>query len=160
MHRVRSGHSPAGLERIVYSKLLQDAQADMDRCQTELRRLTDLSKEITRQQELLEAYMAGIRCIMSPIYTLPQEILGEIFKYVCCSGNIVGVNCIPDSYYPYDQRMPTLTISRVCIRWYNLVTTMPVLWSSFGTRDLNSSYTPFFFKLFLERSHLHPICHR
>ncbi|KAE9410011.1 hypothetical protein BT96DRAFT_776500, partial [Gymnopus androsaceus JB14] len=136
-------------------KLLQDAQADIDRCQTELHRLADLSKEITRQQELLEAYVAGIRCIMSPIYTLPQEILGEIFKYVCCSGDIVGVNCISDS--PYDRRMPTLTISRICTRWYNLATSMPVLWSSFGTRDLNSPYTPFLFKLFLERSRLHPI---
>ncbi|KAE9409990.1 hypothetical protein BT96DRAFT_783561, partial [Gymnopus androsaceus JB14] len=80
--RVRSGYSAEGLsERAVYSKLLDDAQTDLDRCQSELRRLQDLSREIEAHQKLLEAYMAGIRCIMSPIRKLPQEMLGEIFQY-------------------------------------------------------------------------------
>ncbi|KAE9402166.1 hypothetical protein BT96DRAFT_780881, partial [Gymnopus androsaceus JB14] len=111
-------------ERAVYSKLLDDAQTDLDRCQSELRRLQDLSREIEAHQKLLEAYMAGIRCIMSPIYKLPQEMLGEIFQYVCCGDT--DTNCI--SYCGTDQ-LPTLTLSRVCIRWYRLVTETPVLWS-------------------------------
>ncbi|KAE9409970.1 hypothetical protein BT96DRAFT_912867 [Gymnopus androsaceus JB14] len=90
IRRVRSGYSPYGLERALYSKLLEDAQEEMDRCQTELRRLQELSKAMEAQQELLGTYMAGIRCMMSPIYKLPQEMLGEIFQYICCGG--MGVN--------------------------------------------------------------------
>ncbi|KAE9400937.1 hypothetical protein BT96DRAFT_992491 [Gymnopus androsaceus JB14] len=33
IRRVRSGYSPDGSERAVHSKLLDDAQRDMDRCQ-------------------------------------------------------------------------------------------------------------------------------
>ncbi|KAE9409919.1 hypothetical protein BT96DRAFT_984252 [Gymnopus androsaceus JB14] len=92
IHRMRCGYSPDGLERAVYSQLLDDAQTDLDRCQSELRRLQDLSREIEAQQKLLEAYMAGIRCMMSPIYKLPQEMLGEIFQHICCGDT--GVNHI------------------------------------------------------------------
>ncbi|KAE9409893.1 hypothetical protein BT96DRAFT_806178, partial [Gymnopus androsaceus JB14] len=81
MRRVRSGHSFDGLEHAAYSKVLADAQEDMDRCQTEICRLQDLSRTIEAQKEFIASYMAGIRCIMSPISNVPQEILGEIFKY-------------------------------------------------------------------------------
>ncbi|KAE9409888.1 hypothetical protein BT96DRAFT_784934, partial [Gymnopus androsaceus JB14] len=81
MRRVRSGYSPDELERAVYSKMLDSAQTDIDRCQSELDRLQNLTKEIETRRELLEACVVGIRSIMSPIRILPVELLGEIFKY-------------------------------------------------------------------------------
>ncbi|KAE9409948.1 hypothetical protein BT96DRAFT_782407, partial [Gymnopus androsaceus JB14] len=132
-------------------KLLDDAQADMDRCQSELRRLRDLLKEIETRQDVLGAYIACVRSAMSPIHKLPQEMLGEIFKYVCCGD--IGVNCI---WEDGKQQLPTITLSRVCIRWYNLVNSIPGLWSSFGIRDSDSANFSLF-DLFLERSRSHPI---
>ncbi|KAE9409580.1 hypothetical protein BT96DRAFT_789278, partial [Gymnopus androsaceus JB14] len=118
-------------ERAVYSKLLDDAQTDLDRCQTELRRLQDMSREMEAQKQLLEAYMAGIRCIMSPIYKLPQEMLGEIFQYLCCGDIDANRIC-----YNRNDQLPTFTLSRVCIRWYRLVAATPALWSSFEIESL------------------------
>ncbi|KAE9409949.1 hypothetical protein BT96DRAFT_1012247, partial [Gymnopus androsaceus JB14] len=152
IRRVRSGYSPDVSERAVYSKLLEDAQEEMDRCQTELRRLQELSQAIEAQQELLGTYMAGIRCIMSPIYKLPQEMLGEIFQYVCCGDISANRIC----YYRRDQ-LPTLTLSRVCIRWYRLVTAMPVLWSSFAIDSLDKPVSSSLLNMFLARSRSHPI---
>ncbi|KAE9409992.1 hypothetical protein BT96DRAFT_805823, partial [Gymnopus androsaceus JB14] len=149
---MRSGYSPDGLERAVYSKLLDNAQTDLDRCQSELRRLQDLSREIEAQKELLEAYMAGISCIMSPIHKLPQEMLGEIFQYLCCGD--IGANRIHTADL---RRLPTLILSCVCIRWYGLVTTMPALWSSFAICSLDSPSTSSLVDLFLARSRSHPI---
>ncbi|KAE9393750.1 hypothetical protein BT96DRAFT_796887, partial [Gymnopus androsaceus JB14] len=97
----------------------------------ELHRLQSLSRELEAQRDLLEAYMAGIRSIMSPIHKLPLELLGEIFKYICCGD--IGINCIISEA---EKQLPTLAVSGVCIRWYNLVTSMPALWSSFGSKAL------------------------
>lgn len=152
IHRVRSGYSPDELERAVYSKLLDDTQTEMYHCQSELRRLRDLTGTLEAQEKLLKAHMAGIRSIMSPIQKLPQEILDEIFKYICCSGD-TNPNWISRD----EKHLPTITISRVCIRWYNLVMSTPALWSSFGTQDFGSSSTSSLFDRFLERSRFHPI---
>ncbi|KAE9410228.1 hypothetical protein BT96DRAFT_367176 [Gymnopus androsaceus JB14] len=121
----------------------------MDRCQLELRRL---QRELEAQQDLLEVYMTGIRSAMSPIHQLPPELLGEIFKYICCGD--IGINCIISKS---EKQLPTLVISGVCSRWYNVVNSMPVLWSSFGSKALDSPSTLSHLKLFLERSRLHPL---
>ncbi|KAE9395552.1 hypothetical protein BT96DRAFT_1021895 [Gymnopus androsaceus JB14] len=152
IRRVRSGYSPDGSERAVYSKQLDDAQRDMDRCQSELHRLQSLSRELVAQQDLLRVYMAGIRSIISPIHKLPLELLGEIFEYICCGD--IGINCIISKA---EKRLPTLAVSGVCVRWYNVVTSMPMLWSSFGSKAMDNPSTPSLFKVFLERSRLHPI---
>ncbi|KAE9409945.1 hypothetical protein BT96DRAFT_984277 [Gymnopus androsaceus JB14] len=91
---------------------------------------------------------------MPHIYKLPQEMLGEIFRHICCGDT--GVNRISNDDDAEDQ-LPTLRLSRVCTRWYRLVTLMPTLWSSFRSQALNSPSTPSLFNMFLERSHLHPI---
>lgn len=152
LRNVRSGCSPDGVGRVVYSNLVADVLRDAERCQSELLRLQDLSNAIEEQQQLLFVYLAGIRSLESPIHKLPSEILVEVFKYVCCDGT--GANCI---LLDDEKRLPTLTLSRVCIRWYDLITSTPVLWSSFGTQDLDSSHNLSLFKVFLERSHFHPI---
>ncbi|KAE9409958.1 hypothetical protein BT96DRAFT_805885, partial [Gymnopus androsaceus JB14] len=124
LHRVRSGYSPDRSEHSVYSELLENAQQDLDHCQSELRRLRDLWKKMETQRDVLRAYIAGFRSIMSPIHRLPVELMGEIFQYICCGD--IGANCILEVGKP---RIPTITLSCVCISWYNMVTSMPVLWS-------------------------------
>ncbi|KAE9409950.1 hypothetical protein BT96DRAFT_969709 [Gymnopus androsaceus JB14] len=42
-------------------------------------------------------------------------------------------------------------------KWYNLVTSMPVLWSSFGSHALTDASTSSLFNVFLQRSQSHPI---
>ncbi|KIK67784.1 hypothetical protein GYMLUDRAFT_105400, partial [Collybiopsis luxurians FD-317 M1] len=107
-----------------YHKLLDDAQSDWDHCQGELTRLRELCTVIEGYQNALQLYMASIRSLRSPIHMLPPEILTEIFEYVCCGQT--GTNHYD---FAHDYRLPTIILSRVCSRWHNLVTSMPVLWS-------------------------------
>ncbi|KAE9410010.1 hypothetical protein BT96DRAFT_1012287 [Gymnopus androsaceus JB14] len=81
---------------------------------------------------MLGAYIACVRSTMSPIRILPVELLGEIFKYVCCGD--IGTNQISEA----EKRLPTLTLSRAS-----------------AVNDPNP-FTPLF-DMFLECSHSLPI---
>ncbi|KAE9410314.1 hypothetical protein BT96DRAFT_1067073, partial [Gymnopus androsaceus JB14] len=88
----------------------------------------------------------------APIRRLPQDVLGEIFKLVSCkhpSNNSVGRNG--------SHSLATLALSQVCSRWYNMVVSMPALWSSFqfGSKQLQKPHP--MIPLFLERSRLHKL---
>ncbi|KAF5393136.1 hypothetical protein D9757_001300 [Collybiopsis confluens] len=132
--------------------LLENAQGDWDRCQNELTRLRELCRVVEGHQNVLQLYIKGIHSLKSPVHLLPPEILCQIFEYICCDR--IGTNKFESAT---DVYLPTITLSRVCIGWYNLVTSMPVLWSSFGYRDDPSPPAQKLFTTFLERSQQHPI---
>ncbi|KAJ3717775.1 hypothetical protein C8R42DRAFT_152552 [Lentinula raphanica] len=126
LERSRSGYNPsANSERETYVGMLDEARYEIERCRSELRRLE-------KQQRLLQTYYeAGIRNILSPIHSLPLEILGLIFQYVCCGKDARDV---ANDYHfcPFGiklelQRLPTFDVSGVCIRWHRIVASMPVL---------------------------------
>ncbi|KAJ3972158.1 hypothetical protein EV361DRAFT_160021 [Lentinula raphanica] len=155
LERSRSGYNPSASECKAYLGMLDQARSELGCYQSELRRLRELTQKLEKQQRLLQAFEAGIRHILSPIQILPEEILGVIFQYACCGKDATDIanNYDPTPYGTKHRLFPTLDMSSVCIRWYRLVTSMPVLWTSFGTIGYNSK-SDLMVRTFLERSRL------
>ncbi|KAJ3822716.1 hypothetical protein F5880DRAFT_1507553 [Lentinula raphanica] len=81
LERSRSGYNPTPSERKAYLGMLDEARYEIERRETELRRLQEMIPRLEEQIQLLQAYEAGIKHIISPIQSLPLEILGVIFQY-------------------------------------------------------------------------------
>ncbi|KAJ3717770.1 hypothetical protein C8R42DRAFT_676591 [Lentinula raphanica] len=150
----RSGYNPTPSERKAYLGMLDEARYEIDRRETELRRLREATQRLEEQKMLLQAYEAGVKHILSPIQNLPLDILGVIFQYVCCGKDATD---IANNYLTVvwrgekTNRLPSFDLSSVCIRWYSSVTSMPMLWTSFGN-DGYDSISQSLVKTFLERS--------
>ncbi|KAJ3828334.1 hypothetical protein F5880DRAFT_1608525 [Lentinula raphanica] len=152
----RSGYYPTATERVAYLGMLEETRNEIERFETELRRLREVSQKLEKQKMLLQGYEAGIRHVISPIQRLPLEILGVIFQFACCGKDATDV---PNDYRRYqnnNDRLPTFDINRVCNRWYKLVSSMPILWTSFGN-DGCDSRSQSLVRIFLERSRSHLI---
>ncbi|KAJ3968876.1 hypothetical protein EV361DRAFT_870495 [Lentinula raphanica] len=150
----RSGYNPTPSEHKAYLGMLDEARYEIDRRETELRRLREATQRSEEQKMLLQAYEAGVKHILSPIQNLPLDILGVIFQYVCCGKDATD---IANNYLTVvwrgkkTNRLPSFDLSSVCIRWYSFVTSMPTLWTSFGN-DGYDSISQSLVKTFLERS--------
>ncbi|KAJ3968877.1 hypothetical protein EV361DRAFT_951950 [Lentinula raphanica] len=135
----RSGHSPHASERESYLEMLTKVRIGLERCEIELRRLERVKQKVEKQKMLLQASEAGIKHVISPIQSLPLDILGVIFQYVCCGKDATNIadmcNSYSNPYYKLKKRLPTFGVSSVCSRWYHAVKSMPMLWTSFGIND-------------------------
>ncbi|KAJ3768578.1 hypothetical protein FB446DRAFT_751144 [Lentinula raphanica] len=150
--RSRSGYNPTASERLTYLAKLEETRCEIDRHEKELRRLREVTQKLEEQQRLLQAFEGGIKRMISPIQSLPLEILGVIFQYVCCGKDATDI-ANNYNFRPYEtkRRLPTFDVSSVCIRWHRLVTSMPILWTSFGNDGFNSKSQSLVLT-FLERS--------
>ncbi|KAJ3715491.1 hypothetical protein C8R42DRAFT_221995 [Lentinula raphanica] len=148
--RSRSGYSPTASERLAYLGKLDETRCEIERHQEELRRLREATQKLEEQQRLLQAFDAALRHIISPIQSLPLELLGLIFQYVCCGKDATDIaNNL--RHYETKPRLPTFDVSGVCIRWHQLVSSMPILWTSFGS-DGRDPKSPSLVRTFLEHS--------
>ncbi|KAJ3853114.1 hypothetical protein EV368DRAFT_81893 [Lentinula lateritia] len=151
---IRTGHYPFGQESTEpYTKLMDATRDYVEQCDSVLGRLDAMRIAVEEQRDYLLLLSRTVDSIISPIYKLPLEILGEIFTNVCCGD--IGVNGLSREG---KRRYPTLDLSRVCSKWRNMVISMPVLWTSLGIdryRSLTAAYP--FFKRFLGRSSFHPV---
>ncbi|KAJ3757611.1 hypothetical protein EV360DRAFT_13474, partial [Lentinula raphanica] len=124
-----------------------ETQINLNRCQKEINRLNELSSSLAAVQGLLERNKALIISILSPIQTLPDDILGEIFKYVCFDFHVFLNDTVPNSI-----------LSQVCYRWHNLVSSMPILWSSLRFReDFHEAKGQCLMDIYLRRSIPYPL---
>ncbi|KAJ3741537.1 hypothetical protein DFH05DRAFT_1506481 [Lentinula detonsa] len=145
---VRAGYYPFGSERAAYDKLLGDTQVELDRCQKEIDRLEILRNKLIASTQLLQANKRLIHSILSPIHKLPLDLLGNIFEHVC--DGMINISGFDPS------NVPTLKLSRVCYRWRSLVSSTPILWSTFYFCESEDDH-PKLLPLFLRRSHPCPI---
>ncbi|KAJ4479229.1 hypothetical protein J3R30DRAFT_3702376 [Lentinula aciculospora] len=145
LHCVRSGHYPSE-----HPGLLDEARADIEHCDSVLLWLDNTRVAIEEQREHLALLVRAADSTRSSIHKLPPEILSEVFEHLCCGD--VGVNFISQN----TTQLPTLILNQVCHRWRVLVTSMPVLWSSFGCDSLITTGC-FLLDCFFERSSPHPI---
>ncbi|KAJ3917032.1 hypothetical protein F5877DRAFT_80335 [Lentinula edodes] len=155
VQHVRSGLRVTSLQRCRYEDSLDDAQGYIDQYQKEITRLRDAMHSIEEQQKFLTAYADGLEHLLAPINRLSEDILVEIFKYVCCED--AGANYI--DYTVWRKPLPTLTLRGVCSRWFRFIGNTPVLWSCFGIRCVarNRDNLGPSFSSFLTRSQFHPI---
>ncbi|KAJ7134084.1 hypothetical protein C8R43DRAFT_929815 [Mycena crocata] len=98
---------------------------------SELKRYDALLDQISSQRAAVEALHNKYRALLSPIRTLPPEILLHIFRL------IEPVNWSPPLEYAQWKKQPIRNIAYACSRWYNLVMGTPSLWSTI-TVDLRS----------------------
>ncbi|KAJ3715209.1 hypothetical protein C8R42DRAFT_726139 [Lentinula raphanica] len=145
---LRSGYNHLDAESSAkYDRLFQETQINLNRCQKEINRLNELSSSLAAVQGLLERNKALIISILSPIQTLPDDILGEIFKYVCFDFHVFLNDTVPNSI-----------LSQVCYRWHNLVSSMPILWSSLRFReDFHEAKGQCLMDIYLRRSIPYPL---
>ncbi|KAJ3976193.1 hypothetical protein EV361DRAFT_885038 [Lentinula raphanica] len=157
LEKSRSGYNLNAAERIAYLEMLEETRNEIERFETELHRLREVAKKLQEQKMFLHAYEAGIRHVISPIQRLPLEILGLIFQYVCCGKNATDIaNDHNVCSYGITIRLPTIDMSSVCIKWYRTVSSMPILWTSFGHDGFGSGpISQSLVRNFLERSRLH-----
>ncbi|KAF9073948.1 hypothetical protein BDP27DRAFT_1317723 [Rhodocollybia butyracea] len=143
INEIRSGVPPSPSRLVDLVKLVFETRSILDCYEAELERLKGLTNLIEGRMTRIRLYREGILYMKAPVRRLPQEVLGEIFKLICCdreSNVIVG----------RQANLRPLMISQVCSRWHDLVTSMPALWSSF-TVDSEKLKAPVFL-LFMERS--------
>ncbi|KAJ3839918.1 hypothetical protein F5878DRAFT_724162 [Lentinula raphanica] len=153
LEHARSGYTPTSSERVAYLGKLEEARHEIERFEIELRRLREVTQKLEEQQRFLQAYVAGIQHITSAIQRLPLEILGIIFRYVCCGKDATDIvnNYQTSGPYALTTRLPTLDVSSVCSRWYKFVTSTPIFWTSFGHDD-DSFVSRNLVRTFLKRS--------
>ncbi|KAJ4492108.1 hypothetical protein C8J55DRAFT_486022 [Lentinula edodes] len=93
---------------------------NLDRCQNKLDCRVDVHETLEAHKQFLEAHIALISSLCSPIRKLPRELLEDIFEYVCCTG--VGNHIAPGARYYRDQRrkvrsnvarLPTLDLCQI-----------------------------------------------
>lgn len=157
MDITRSGRPPnSAIERSTLARQLQDTQKDIDRCQSELDRLRELTEALETQKQLLLAHCDRIHSIIaSPIRTLPRELLVEIFSYLCLPEFSTFISNVAAK-----SILPVLVISQVCIGWHKPVNGTPALWSSFSINLWRCKQAPVevsIQKLLLHNSGSHPI---
>ncbi|KAJ3768573.1 hypothetical protein FB446DRAFT_265241 [Lentinula raphanica] len=150
----RSDYNPDPSDCQTYLRMLEETRSEIERRETELRRLQEVALRLEEQKLLLQAYEAGIKDITSPIRKLPLDILGLILQYVCCGQDATDIANMynSNSYHKLKKRLPTFDVRSVCSRWYDAVPKMPILWTSFGSNGYNVGKSQSFIRTFLERS--------
>ncbi|KAG7100130.1 hypothetical protein E1B28_001910 [Marasmius oreades] len=96
----------------VVTQFLCDIEIEVDRIQTDIYALEN-------RRDRLKGMARLYRSLLSPIYTIPQEILTRIFTF-CCQENVLSPLSAPE----------VIQISMVCGRWRDIVFSSPALWSS------------------------------
>ncbi|KAJ7599860.1 hypothetical protein C8J56DRAFT_846510, partial [Mycena floridula] len=103
-------------------QLLRGVNDDLRRCEAELRKQKAYIISLENQKKMLEQHVSGYQSLLSPIRTIPPEILRAIVSNAC-----VGVESNVD-----DLRIsiPALTLAGVCTRWRDIAFSTPECWSA------------------------------
>ncbi|KAF9063707.1 hypothetical protein BDP27DRAFT_1334733, partial [Rhodocollybia butyracea] len=108
-------------------ELLPLADKDIEDHDFEIRRLRHQIMIIEQQKQQLEAQRAKLRALVSPVRTLPNEILSRILQHVC----IYDYDDDEDGVHtPFIAHFPAMVLSSVCSRWRQLALSSPSLWAS------------------------------
>ncbi|KAL0064154.1 hypothetical protein AAF712_008876 [Marasmius tenuissimus] len=97
---------------------LRDAEQHHKECKAEIKKYNALLLMLESRTEGMEKTIEKYRSLLSPIHRLPSDVLLEIFKPYCRVNNLDG-KAMP----------PTLTLSMVCGRWWEVVLASPSLWT-------------------------------
>ncbi|KAE9403983.1 hypothetical protein BT96DRAFT_787981, partial [Gymnopus androsaceus JB14] len=87
--------------------------------ETEVESLDAQISEWTSRRNAKLAELASLTNILSPIGRVPQEILSEIFLFVCLSD---------DDGHDYDVFRCTYILSTVCVAWKITAYSTPQIW--------------------------------
>ncbi|KAL0570087.1 hypothetical protein V5O48_011881 [Marasmius crinis-equi] len=103
----------------VVSQFLHDVELEMKEYQVEINRLKTAIYAIESKRDKLKRTADLYKSLLSPIHTMPSEILSMIFA-IFCKENVLSRSTLPEA----------LRLSMVCGRWRDIVYSAPRLWSS------------------------------
>ncbi|KAK7043360.1 hypothetical protein R3P38DRAFT_3347512 [Favolaschia claudopus] len=131
----RHGALPPDLPKL--KTRLFGASLDLERYDTAIRKLeTELSR-LTSERSALLSYTKLCRSVLSPINTIPNELLAEIFGF-----------CFPHELYQIADDTTTtnevdrvshhhlLQLAQVCSRWNRIAMHTPKLWSTIAVETV------------------------
>ncbi|KJA17716.1 hypothetical protein HYPSUDRAFT_170151 [Hypholoma sublateritium FD-334 SS-4] len=119
LSQLRFGYTVPVEERSSVSANIRGFCSDVKTLNHELAKLHSRIRCIEAQRADLELAISYQRALLSPIRTLPQEILVEILTF--CSHGRVDV-CSP--------RSEIWQFDKVCKRWRDVIRSTPTIWSS------------------------------
>ncbi|KAJ8073848.1 hypothetical protein AAF712_003297 [Marasmius tenuissimus] len=131
---------------------LRESEKELKSYEDEIRRLRSTIMALETKRNWLKSSVTRYHSLLSPIRSLPPEILSMIFAF-SCEANPLDVCHVP----------PAVTLSFVCAQWRTIVLSSPSLWSSisidFEHWDMipNLCVLENMTRLFLERSKKSPL---
>ncbi|KAJ7645909.1 hypothetical protein DFH06DRAFT_1210682 [Mycena polygramma] len=132
---LRSNEPPTRIQASHCQEIVQSSPGELEQYDAEILRMKTIVDKMEHERALLHHYSRLCRCVLSPIRQLPSEILAEIFSFFSPE--------IPDWPYGSEEgseeeelervaNIDLLRISKVCLRWHQLVMGTPSLWSVIG----------------------------
>ncbi|KAE9401157.1 hypothetical protein BT96DRAFT_772927, partial [Gymnopus androsaceus JB14] len=107
---------------------LHNAQQDLEEYEKEIYTLDSRRSFLAQQRDRLREIMLQAQALLSPIRTVPDEILRLIFDD-CCETNHFEFNSTTRVEPPSARDIPAFAVSNVCSRWRRIGLAFPNIWS-------------------------------
>lgn len=119
--KMRDNNAPMAEQRQRMIKLLDAGETEMEAYGKEIDQHHAAIMTIQNQKRELACHMSRTRSLLTPIRTLPVEVLSQIFRYfvIMEGGNRLGIETV----------IPAGTLSLVCKHWRDVTLWTWELWS-------------------------------
>ncbi|KAI3602232.1 short chain dehydrogenase [Moniliophthora roreri] len=133
-------------------RFISDAEHDINAYEMHIHRLLTSVNQYRAKLASLKREIARYKSLRSPIRQLPPELLRHIF-ILAATPTILGIGAAWES--------PAFTLASVCVRWRNVATKSPMLWSNICAHLCQRSEAPL--TICITRSSRYPLtlalCH-
>ncbi|KAG9316454.1 hypothetical protein JVU11DRAFT_2488 [Chiua virens] len=104
---------------------LQSIDEDIEECQRHIARAHAEMRLLERRRDAVQRRVSIHRARLSPLRTVPDQVLQEIFQY-----------CLPDTPYVVpNARTAPLILTHVCRRWRSVMHGSSEFWASIALHD-------------------------
>lgn len=153
-HLLNNNHPPSTLERERSRALADGIHISLIHIDDEISRIRDTLSALQSRQDALQKYHVQHVAVLSPMRTLPPEILGEIFIASLPKEWKHNPDLLQTRGSPF--RKAVLLPGRICQYWRNVALATPGLWSAISV-DLRKRFDAQLMKSWLRRSAQLPI---
>ncbi|KAF8978877.1 hypothetical protein BDQ17DRAFT_1220727, partial [Cyathus striatus] len=114
---VRSDYYPDSSNRSAIQDSISSSEAPIRALEAEISRFQLATTQLQSRLSNIRKFQKFQHSLLSPIRRLPDELLAEIFGYICSRRINVG-----------RSRDPIWGLQQVCKRWQTVVASTPLLW--------------------------------
>ena len=112
---LRENQPPSDLDKQTLAKV----EHDIEEYDLAIARLQSAVVSLQSHRDAAKDYVSRLKSLRAPIHRLPNDILVEIFTYLCA--DTILNTCV---------YLPQLRFSQVCKYWQSLFNNSPLLWST------------------------------
>ncbi|KAF5372954.1 hypothetical protein D9758_001577 [Tetrapyrgos nigripes] len=99
-------------------KVCTEYSQDLEQMNAQIQRLESMLLSITQKRDALQCKVSSLKSIISPLRSLPVEILQRVFQ-----------NCL-ESFPTISTQESPLLLTRICSRWRSVAINTPELWAA------------------------------